>query len=171
MGKQTFSTNGMEFEFEDNSGEILKALENARDRGLEAIGEKAVEHARNKLKEQGAVDTTNLLQNVDYKVDGDDVYVGTDNDHGIYVEMGTGKYYAGGRRGFWVYVPGSSGSHSSNPKTYTLEEAKQVMAILQSRGIDAHITDGMKARPFIKPAASEHTAEYRKLLEESMKNA
>ena len=51
MPKQKFSTNGVSYEFEDNTGEILAALLNAKERGLEAIGETAVAYAVKNITE------------------------------------------------------------------------------------------------------------------------
>ena len=45
MARQTFSTHGFEYTFEDNSGEILAAFQNALERGMESIGQKAVNYA------------------------------------------------------------------------------------------------------------------------------
>jgi phage gpG-like protein len=147
MSTQTFSTNGMTWEFEDNSGEILKALENARDRALESIGQTAVKYAQDELTAQGAVDTGRLRNSITHAVDGDDVYIGTNVEYAPYIEFGTGHYSAlggGTTKPSWVYQDEFGEWHRAYPQP---------------------------ARPYIKPAAADHASEYRKLLEESMNNA
>lgn len=139
-----FSTHGITVEFDDNSPEILKALENAVERGLEAIGTTAVRYAQQSLTQQKAVDTGNLRENIEYQVEGEDCYIGTNVKYAAYVEFGTGIYYPGGRTDPWVY-----------------QDAKGQW----------HMTHGQPARPFLRPAASEHTPEYRELLIKSLENA
>lgn len=167
-----FSSHGIEVEFDDNSQEVLNALRNAAERGLMAVGETAVTYAKKSITEQKAVDTGRLRNNINYLVRDDEVYIGTNVEYAPYVEFGTGKYYPGGRRGWWVYVNGSKRKGDpKNLKTYTYEEAKQVVAILRSKGLDAHMTEGQPAKPFLKPAAADHAQEYRGLLKESLENA
>lgn len=50
-------------------------------------------------------------------------------------------------------------------RTYTYEEAKRVMAILRSKGLDAHMTEGQPARPYLKPAVADHAIQYRGIIE------
>lgn len=117
MARQTFSTHGFSYSFEDNTGEILKAFENARDRALEAIGQTAENYAQKSCP----VDTGRLKNSIGHRVDKEDVYVGTESvPYSIFVEMGTHK---------------------------------------------------KAARPFLRPAAQNHTAEYRGILQNSLENA
>lgn len=174
-----FSSHGIEVEFNDNSKEMLDALRNAVERGLAEIGETAVTYAKKSLTEQKAVDTGRLRNSINCLVQDDEVYIGTNVEYAIYVELGTGKYTEGGRPGWWVYVEGnerkgSSGKRkgsSSNMKIYTKEEAARVVAILRSKGLDAHMTEGREAQPFLAPAAKNHTQEYRDMLKDSLENA
>ena len=64
-------------------------------------------------------------------------------EYAPYVELGTGKYVAGG----------------SPPWVYQDDEGNW------------HWTAGNPARPFIVPAAKDHTQEYRDILEDSLENA
>ena len=71
----------------------------------------------------------------------------------MWTEFGTGSYAEGGkgRKGYWVYVKGSDSVDSppKGGKSYTLEEAKRIMAMLRADGLDAHITKGQSPkRPF-----------------------
>lgn len=144
MPKQKFSTNGVSYEFKDNTGEILAALLNAKERGLEAIGETAVAYAVKNITENESVDTGRLRNDVAYRVFGDDVVVGVNVSYGPYVEFGTGKYAEGGRPTPWVYKD-DEGNY--------------------------HWTAGNPAKPFLKPAVSDHAQEYRNILIDSLENA
>lgn len=142
-----FTTHGITVEFDDNSKEVLAALKNAVERGLDAIGGKAVDYAKESLRRQKAVDSSNLIENIEYKVDGEDVYIGTDVEYGIYVEFGTGaeNYPGGTPKKTWVYFDELDG--------------------------EFHIAHPMRARPYLKPAATDHTKEYRDILKDSLENA
>lgn len=163
--------------FKDYSPEVLAAMEDAVSRALERCGTQAEGYAKTYVptsKSGGGYGGT-LKNSISHKVDPAQqaVYVGTDMEYAAYVEFGTGAYAknGGGRPGWWVYVKGSKGSGSkARSKTYTFEEAKQVMAILRSKGLDAHMTNGQKPKPYLKPAITEHTQTYRNIIEDEMKN-
>lgn len=53
---------------EDNSKEVLNAIENAIQRAAMAIGEKAVAYAKDNITAQGAVDTGRLRNSITYMV-------------------------------------------------------------------------------------------------------
>lgn len=75
-------------------------------------------------------------------------YIGSNHENAIWEEFGTGEHAlpegGGGRKGYWVFVKGSGGGSKKTGKSYTLEEAKQVMAILRSKGLEAYYTKGKK---------------------------
>ena len=129
----------------DNTKEVLAALEKALERGLEAAGMTAERYAK---KNETAVDTGLLRNSITFALSGekanissyssDDgtesgvysgtapndkdkaVYIGTNVEYGPYIELG---------------ARGTAGIH------------------------------------FLKKAATEHKAEYRKLIQDSLKNA
>jgi len=137
----TFSSNGITVEFNDNSEEVLEALENAVQRGLMAIGETAVGYAQDLVP----VDTGRLRGSITHAEDGDDCYIGTNVEYAPYIEFGTGIYAeSGGRQTPWAYQ-GSDG--------------------------EWHITHGSKPHPFLRPSASDHGDEYLEILKDSMINA
>ena len=107
---------GVSYESTDNTEEFKSALQNAIERGLEAIGVTAEGYA----KEDCPVDTGNLRNSISHAIKDKEVYIGTNVEYAPYVELGTFK---------------------------------------------------MDARPFLKPAATNHSSEYKSLMEESMKNA
>lgn len=144
--KHTFTTHGITVAYDDNSKEVLAALKNAVERGLEVIGDTAVEYAVKSITEQGAVDTGDLRNSIARKVVDEDVYIGTNLQYAPYVELGTGKYslVGGTPKESWVYQDEFGKWHMGHP---------------------------MKARPYLVPAARDHTSEYRNILEDSLKNA
>lgn len=81
--------------------------------------------------------------------------MGSNDENAIWEELGTGEHAlpegGGGRSGYWVFVKGEGRSSKRTGKTYTLEEAKRVMAILRSKGLDAYYTNGKKpSRAFFR---------------------
>jgi Mu-like prophage protein gpG len=75
----------------DNSEEVLKALENAIDRALDAIGETAVGYAQDVITEAGRVDTGTMRGSVDTDHDERTVVIGTNLEYAPYHELGTSK--------------------------------------------------------------------------------
>lgn len=131
----------MSIEIHDNSKEISAAIKVALLRGLEKCGLVAEGYA----KKLCPVDTGNLRNSITHMVDEQEpaAIIGTNSDYGAYVELGTGKYYPGGRPTPWVY-----------------QDAKG----------NWHYTRGNKAQPFLKPAAAEHADQYREILKKELKN-
>lgn len=128
-------------EFIDNSDEVKSEMHSALLRGLEKCGFVAEKYA----KKRCPVDTGNLRNSIGHVVvDGDSpaAYIGTNEEHGPYVELGTGRYYSGGRPTPWAYQDA---------------EGKW------------HWTRGNKAQPFLKPAAADHAKQYRDILESELK--
>lgn len=80
----------MNVTFKDNSAEILKAFEQATERGLEKIGLVAEGYA----KKLTPVDTGRLRNSITHEVDGNDVYIGSNVEYAPYVELGTSKQKA-----------------------------------------------------------------------------
>lgn len=153
----------IDIQFTDNSAKILEALHEACERGLEEIGQAAEKYAIVKTP----VDTGNLRNSITHTVQDDAVFIGTNNNYAPYIEYGTGRYATNGngRAGWWVYVAGSDKA-TVNPvkKIYTFEEARQIMAILRKKGLDAHMTQGTMPAHMLRDAGASHMAEYRQIL-------
>lgn len=159
----------MRITLEDHSDEVLEALESACQRALEKCGLVGDGYA----KKLCPVDTGNLRNSITHTVsDGEKAaYIGTNSEYATYVEMGTGVYGPAHTSGYWVYVVGGTSNKSKHPgKRYTFEEAKRIVAILRKKGLDAHMTDGRKAIPFIKPAVANHAEQYQKIIKRELKN-
>lgn len=108
----------------DHQREVLEQLESKKDKILNELGMLAEGFAKDKCP----VDTGNLRNSISYKVVDDDVYIGTNVEYAVYVEMGTGSHYAGGSA-----------------------------------------IKGMEARPYLKPAVTEHRSVYEQVILDEMK--
>lgn len=131
----------MNIKFTDNSKEVLAAMQQAAEIALEKCGLVAEGYA----KRLCPVDTGNLRNSIAHKVDAENTtaYIGTNSEYAAYVELGTGKYYPGGRPTPWVY-----------------QDAKGKW----------HLTHGQRAQPYLKPAVADHAQTYRKIIEKEMKD-
>lgn len=109
-------------------------------RALEECGLTAEKYAKLLCQE----DTGNLRSSITHQVQPAEleVYIGTNVEYGPYVELGTGKYYPGGRQTPWVY-----------------QDAKGQW----------HLTYGQRAQPYLKPAVAGHQPEYIRIMEGEMK--
>lgn len=162
----------------DHSAEIEAELERKIEAALEACGIQAVTHTVNNITRDAYKHSvswytrTGHLKDFSHKVVKDEqaVYIGTNVPYAKFWEYGTGKYHDSsdgkqGRHGFWVFVPGSSSSgRVGSSKVYSEAEAKRIMAILQSKGIDAHMTDGIKPVHMLRNAIEQHKDEYREIV-------
>ena len=75
--------------------------------------------------------------------------IGNTLEYAIYNELGTGEYAleGKGRKGYWVFVKDNdSGGMTRSTKTYTLAEAKRIMAMLREDGLEAYYTNGIKPK-------------------------
>ena len=130
----------IDIQITDNSGEILKELEKKTVASLEAVGITAEGFA----KRSTPVDLGTLRNSMTHAVRGDDVYIGSNIPYAPFVELGTGIYATDGkgRKSPWSY---------------------------QDRNGKWHRTKGMKPHHMLKKAASEHTEEYKRIIEAIMK--
>ena len=139
--------------FEDNTLKIIDATEDAIEATLlECSAEIISETARNTTVETSQLKNS-WKSEVKKTSDGYESVMGSPLERAIWYELGTGEYAleGKGRKGYWVFVKGSDGKSSKLGKSYTLEEAKRVMAILRSKKLDAYYTKGQKPkRPFWK---------------------
>lgn len=145
--------------------EVLAALRQQTEAALEAMGIQAESHATQNVTAAGRVGTGALRNSISHQVKVQDrvCYVGTNLKYAPYHEFGTGAFAegpGGGRKGWWVYVPGSSGSPARSGRSYSFAQAKQIVAILRRKGLDAHMTQGIKAIHFLKNAVADHKDEY-----------
>lgn len=135
----------MTVDFKDNSQAVLAAMQQAVERGLETCGLVAEGYAKKLAPSPGKTGTGRLRNDISHKVVPEEpaVYIGTNVEYAVYQEMGTGKYYPGGRPTPWVY-----------------QDAKG----------NYHWTHGNPAKPFLKPAVADHAQQYRQIIENELKN-
>lgn len=166
----------MDIIFKDNSKEVKEAIDAAILRALERCGQEAEGYAKDLVPTNKRGYGGTLKNSISHKVDPAEqaVYIGTNLEYAPYVELGTGAFAkgGGGRKGWWVYVTDGDGSGGKGAtKTYTFEEAKQVMAILRSKGLDAHMTQGQEPQPYLVPAVKDHKQTYRNIVKDELENA
>ena len=81
----------MDIKLDDHSPEVIAAVENAISRGLDAIGEHAVGHAKDIILAAGRVDTGRMLNSIDSRTGDRMVIVGTNVEYAPYHEFGTSR--------------------------------------------------------------------------------
>ena len=127
---------------EDNSKLFGDELKRAILRALERCGSQAEGYAKDLCPISDTGEKT-LQQSITHKIDqkNNEVYVGTNVEYGAYVELGTGKYYPGGR---------------PTPLNYEDENG------------DWHHTEGQEAQPYLVPAAKDHAQTYRNIFKDEL---
>lgn len=128
-----------DMEFINNAPEVLKDFEEACLRALERIGGQAEGYAFDLCP----ADTGDLRGSLTHQVDEEEkaVYIGTPKEYGIYVEMGTGMYYPGGRTEPWAYKDGKG---------------------------RWHFTHGQKAQPWLKPSIVDHLQTFQNIIKDEL---
>lgn len=132
----------MSVTFNDYSDEVLEAFEEGCLRALERCGLQAEGYA----KDLCPVDTGALRNSITHKVDSGEpaAYIGTNQEYAPYVEFGTGRYSTTGGgtpKDHWAYMGDDGKMHIGKP---------------------------MKARPYLKPAVSEHVGTYRNIFKDEL---
>lgn len=137
----------MSLTIKDNTDEFLSAFEKALENGLTAIGMTAEGHAKRKITSYPAVDTGRLRNSITFAISGEkaNTTTYTDNNKGVYNYSGT----APDDKEKAVYI----GTNVEYGKHVELGTSK------------------MEARPFLKPAATEHSEEYKRIMEAALKSA
>ena len=139
-------------EYRDHTEEVLSALEAAIKRGNEAIGMTAEGHAKKKITAAGAVDTGRLRNSITYALAGEETHVKSykankgGKDRETYTYDGTAE----GKKGSGVYI-GTNVEYAPGIELGTHRKAGAVH--------------------FLQDAVTGHTDEYKRLMEDSMKNA
>ena len=122
-------------------------------------------------KDTGALrrSITNRVEVIGNEVSG---IVFTPLEYAPYIEYGTGMYAENGNgtSGYWVYVGDKDydPNRKKSGKRYTLQEAKQIVAIMRSKGLKAYYTNGMHPQPFMRPALKENEQNVKKKLKEGI---
>ena len=137
----------MSITIKDNTDEVLSALEKAIENGLTAIGMTAEGHAKRKITDYPAVDTGRLRNSITFAISGDKANTPTytDSEKNTYTYEGT--------------APDDK------------EKAVYIGTNVEYGSFVELGTSKMSPRPSLKPAATEYTDEYEKLMEAALKSA
>lgn len=139
----------MSYTYKDNTDEVLSALEKAKIRGLTATGMTAEGHAKKKITQAKAVDTGRLRNSITFAVSGESANISSySGDHGE--EGGSYSGTAPNDKEKAVYI-GTGVEYAIGIETGSHRKAGGVH--------------------FLQDAATGHTDEYKRLMEDSMKNA
>jgi hypothetical protein len=138
----------LEVEIIDNSDEFLSELKNKVNLALEKIGEKGVDFAKVNLTKFPRVDTGNLRRKTTHLVDQSEeaVYIGTNVEYGLAVELGTGKY---------AERIDSESTDSGSTDSESVGDGKK---------------GGMVASHYLRDAVSKHEKAYKKILVQTLQS-
>ena len=148
-------------EYRDNTNKILELLQGAKRRGFEAIGLAAEGHAKKKLTKEvytGDKDwplTGRLRNSITYALAGEETHVKQYRGY----KRGQGEE----KRGVYSYEGVAPGKKGDGVYIGTNVE--------YAPGIELGTHRKVGAVHFLQDAATNHSDEYKKLMEESMKNA
>ena len=142
-------------EYRDNTNKILELLQGAKRRGFEAIGLAAEGHAKKKITAEGAVDTGRLRNSITYALAGEETHV---------------KQYRGYKKGQGEEKRGVYSYEGVAPEKKG-EGVYIGTNVEYAPGIELGTNRSAGAVHFLQDAANGHTAEYKRLMEDSMKNA
>lgn len=125
----------------DNTTLTREAIQAACARALEECGLTAEGYAKNLCP----VDTGNLRNSITHQVDISELLcrIGSNSEYAVYVELGTGIYYPGGRQ---------------TPRVY------------QDAHGNRHLTNGQRAQPYLKPAVADHVQQYKGIIERELRD-
>lgn len=155
----------------DNTDLVRRATDEAIQRALERVGKFVEDEAKLELaKEPPRIDTGQLRNSITHTVKNRTVIVGSNLSYSVYVHEGTGKYNSSGSTGdkYWVYVLNGNQSGTGSGKRYTYQEARRIVAILKSKGFDAHMTNGMKPNRFLRNAIMNNLDRIKKDVEKTL---
>lgn len=160
--------------FIDHTEEVKALIVELAESSLEEVcGELESQVKRNQSKYRDSGDTTNSWQ---HKVmrSGEDYIgiVGSDHENAIWEEFGTGEHALNkdGRKGYWVFVAGGDGgSTSKSKKSYTLKQAKRIVAIMRKKGLNAYYTSGKKPRRHFQKAYDKNKNKMIKFIQDRFK--
>lgn len=131
----------------DNTEAFRTALDKAIRNGLEAIGMTAETHAKENLTDNGNVDTGRLRNSITYAISGEKANIDTytDDEGNTYSYSGT----------------------APNDK----QLAVYIGTNVEYGGFVELGTSRSKPYPFLKPAATEHPEEYRRIFKAALDSA
>ena len=156
----------------DNTELVRQATEDAIQRALERIGLFVEGEAKIELaKEPPRIDTGQLRNSITHTVKEHTVIIGSNLYYAPYVHEGTGKYNSSGSTGdkYWIFVLNGNQRGTGSGKRYTYQEARKIVAIMRSNGLDAYMTNGMKPNRFLRNAIMNNLDRIKKDVEKTLR--
>lgn len=123
--------------------------------------------ARVKIVEMGAVDTSELLANVDgyFSPLLNKGFVRVTSDHAVFVEFGTGVVGQANPHTNGEYLSKAAWQYATGPKIFTTKDGR-VGWIYPTDDGGFRFTEGMESRPFMYETALELQREFPKIAKE-----
>ena len=150
MKTYTRTVGGTTVTITDATDDVIKAMESAIERGLEACGMQAENYAKKNITNAHRIDTGRLRNSITHysvrRPNGRDEYIGTAVEYAPYIEYGTGIY-------------ASNGMGKQEPWVYKDEKGKW------------HWTRGIEPIHFLQRAAQNHKRKYQSIIKDSLENA
>lgn len=135
----------MSYQYTDNSKKVLEEFDNALDRALIRIGLSAEGYAKKALTSQHAVDTGLLRNSITFAISGGDANIS----------------------GYKANKGGGTGSYSGSVPNEK-DKAVYIGTNVEYASYVELGTVRTKAKPYLKPAATEHSTVYKRIIEEEM---
>lgn len=141
--------NGIEIT-QNNIPEVLEALKGATEKALTEVGIKAEKYAK-ALCPVGTPESTGkkgyrggtLRNSITFVVEGDELTIGSNVEYAPYVELGTGPYFNTPPE--WLQYVTEKGSGEGHGY--------------------------VRPRPYLRPAIEDHLDEYKRIMQNELKNA
>ena len=141
--------NGIEIT-QNNIPEVLEALKGATEKALTEVGIKAEKYAK-ALCPVGTPESTGkkgyrggtLRNSITFVVEGDELTIGSNVEYAPYVELGTGLYFNTPPE--WLQYVTEKGSGEGHGY--------------------------VRPRPYLRPAIEDHLDEYKRIMQNELKNA
>lgn len=141
--------NGIEI-IQNNIPEVLEALKGATEKALTEVGIKAEKYAK-ALCPVGTPESTGkkgyrggtLRNSITFVVEGDELIIGSNVEYAPYVELGTGPYFNTPPE--WLQYVTEKGSGEGHGY--------------------------VRPRPYLRPAIEDHLDEYKRIIQNELKNA
>ena len=153
--------NNIDVKIIDNSKLFKQAKDEAVERALEAIGLQATNHAKDKIRENGSIDTSLLRNSIAYAVSGKvpslGAYGGTAKQAQTYKADKPDKNGEIQKGTYTKQVP----KDSESKKAVYIGTAVEYAPYVEYGHIDARTGKHIPAKPFLEPAATQHTDEYK----------
>lgn len=159
-----------------NTEKFVNKIKNLTDEKIKDSAwnmETAMDLLRNETVQEAPSKTGNLRNPANWKttveVKGKTVIgrISSNVKYAVYVHQGTGRFAVNknGRKGWWVYVPGSDVRGRNGKVILTKGQAiKKAVYMRKALGLNAKVTEGIKPNPFLRRALQKSRKEMWRVL-------